>query len=67
MLESGALRWTTVSQERLKCLAHFSRWLDERPGDSLSRPMARTWNSGGCSPAVNRSNDMTCENAVLTS
>src|SRR6266702_1121417 len=34
MLESGALRWTTVSQERLKCLARFSRWLDERPGDS---------------------------------
>ena len=27
MLESGALRWTTVSQERLKCLARFSRWL----------------------------------------
>ncbi len=24
MLESGALRWTTVSQERLKCLARFS-------------------------------------------
>jgi integrase len=27
MLESGALRWTTVSQERMKCLARFDRWL----------------------------------------
>lgn len=34
MLESGALRWTTVSQERVECLARFSRWLEERPGDS---------------------------------
>jgi len=27
MLESGALRWTTVSQERLPCLLRFDRWL----------------------------------------
>ena len=27
MLESGALRWTTVSQERLRCLHRFDRWL----------------------------------------
>ena len=27
MLESGALRWTTVSQERLPCLHRFDRWL----------------------------------------
>ncbi|MGH3199796.1 MAG: hypothetical protein ACRDNT_28630, partial [Streptosporangiaceae bacterium] len=27
MLESGALRWTTVSQERMRSLARFDRWL----------------------------------------
>lgn len=27
MLESGALRWSTVSQERLPCLMRFDRWL----------------------------------------
>ena len=27
MLESGALRWSTVSQERLPCLLRFDRWL----------------------------------------
>jgi integrase len=27
MLESGALRWTTVSQERLPCLLRVDRWL----------------------------------------
>jgi hypothetical protein len=26
-LESGALRWTTASQERLPCLMRFDRWL----------------------------------------
>ncbi len=33
MLESGTLRWSTVSQERLKCLPRFDRWLAEFPGD----------------------------------
>jgi Phage integrase family len=27
MLESGALRWTTVAMERLACLRRFDRWL----------------------------------------
>lgn len=27
MLESGTLRWTTVSQERLPCLRRFDKWL----------------------------------------
>jgi integrase len=27
MLESGTLRWTTVSMERLPCLRRFDRWL----------------------------------------
>src|SRR6266568_7460450 len=27
MLESGALRWTTVSQERITCVTRFDRWL----------------------------------------
>jgi integrase len=27
MLEAGTLRWTTVSQERLKCLRRFDNWL----------------------------------------
>ena len=27
MLESGALRWSTVSQERMPSLARFDRWL----------------------------------------
>lgn len=27
MLEAGTLRWTTVSQERLRCLHRFDRWL----------------------------------------
>jgi hypothetical protein len=26
-LEAGTLRWTTVSQERLKCLGRFDNWL----------------------------------------
>ena len=27
MLDGGTLRWTTVSQERLKCLRRFDTWL----------------------------------------
>ena len=27
LLQSGALRWSTVSQERLPCLGRFDRWL----------------------------------------
>jgi len=27
MLESGTLRWSTVSQERVNCLVRFDRWL----------------------------------------
>ncbi|MEV0901267.1 tyrosine-type recombinase/integrase [Actinoplanes sp. NPDC049802] len=34
MLASGTLRWTTVSQERLKCLRRFDVWLDTL-GDPL--------------------------------
>jgi hypothetical protein len=26
-LEAGTLRWTTVSQERMKCILRFDRWL----------------------------------------
>ena len=33
MLESGALRWTTVSQEKLRCLHRFDRWLAIASGD----------------------------------
>jgi hypothetical protein len=33
MLESGALRWSTVSQERLPCLHRFDRWLGAAFGD----------------------------------
>lgn len=33
MLESGALRWATVSQERLKCLIRFDRWLTTAAAD----------------------------------
>ena len=43
MLESGALRWTTVSQERITCLARFDRWLTEcfaDPRDVLGDPAA---------------------------
>lgn len=40
MLEAGTLRWTTVSQERLKCLLRFDRWLRtfDRPDDVLGDP-----------------------------
>jgi integrase len=44
MLESGALRWTTVSQERLRCLHRFDRWLAiafDDPREVLADP-ART-------------------------
>ena len=34
-LESGALRWTTVSQERLPCLMRFDRWLTTASGDPV--------------------------------
>ena len=33
MLESGVLRWSTVSQERMKSLARFDRWLTSRLDD----------------------------------
>ena len=41
MLEAGTLRWTTVSQERLKCLLRFDRWLSatfDDPRDVLGDP-----------------------------
>jgi hypothetical protein len=34
MLESGALRWSTVSQERLPCLMRFDRWLSAAFADA---------------------------------
>ena len=43
MLESGALRWTTVSQERLPCLLRFDRWLTrafDDPREVLGDPAA---------------------------
>lgn len=42
-LEAGALRWTTVSQERLKCLRRFDTWLGgafDDPRDVLGDPAA---------------------------
>ncbi|MGH3858574.1 tyrosine-type recombinase/integrase [Actinokineospora sp.] len=41
MLEAGTLRWTTVSQERLKCLHRFDTWLTEcleNPAEVLGEP-----------------------------
>ena len=38
MLEVGTLRWSTVSQERLRCLVRFDRWLSDTfddPNDVL--------------------------------
>ena len=43
MLEAGALRWTTVSQERLRCLHRFDRWLAiafDDPREVLGDPAA---------------------------
>ena len=41
MLESGALRWSTVSQERLPCLLRFDRWLSAADAsDVLGDPAA---------------------------
>jgi Phage integrase family len=43
MLEAGTLRWTTVSQERLRCLHRFDRWLQvafDNPLDVLGDPAA---------------------------
>jgi hypothetical protein len=43
MLESGTLRWTTVSQERIKCLHRFDRWLAavfDDPRKILGEPAA---------------------------
>jgi hypothetical protein len=40
-LEAGTLRWTTVSQERLKCLQRFDNWLTNcfaDPSDVLGDP-----------------------------
>lgn len=39
-LEACTLRWTTVSQERLKCLLRFDRWLSivEHPAELLGAP-----------------------------
>jgi len=41
MLEAGTLRWTTVSQERMKCLHRFDRWLTttlDDPAEILGDP-----------------------------
>lgn len=41
MLDAGTLRWTTVSQERLRCLHRFDRWLAvafDDPRDVLADP-----------------------------
>ena len=54
MLEAGILRWSTISQERLRCLVRFDRWLSDTlddPTDILGDPAAaagqavafRTW------------------------
>ena len=43
ILESGALRWSTVSQERLPCLHRFDRWLAtafDDPREVLADPAA---------------------------
>ena len=43
MLDAGTLRWTTVSQERLRCLHRFDRWLQvafDDPLDVLGDPAA---------------------------
>jgi hypothetical protein len=43
MLEAGTLRWTTISQERLKCLRRFDNWLTscvDDPRDVLGDPAA---------------------------
>jgi integrase len=43
MLDAGTLRWSTVSQERLKCLVRFGRWLAATfhdPSDVLGNPAA---------------------------
>ena len=32
-LEAGILRWSTVSQERMRCLIRFDRWLSTAPAD----------------------------------
>ncbi len=56
MLESGALRWSTVSQGRFKCLIRFDRWLTTTATDPrgvFSDPQSATqhaaafrrWNS----------------------
>lgn len=42
-LEAGTLRWTTVSQERLKCLHRFDNWLStavEDPREVFADPIA---------------------------
>lgn len=54
-LEAGTLRWTTVSQERLKCLLRFDRWLSalEHPAGSSAipqRPPGRPPRSGDGTP-----------------
>lgn len=57
MLDAGTLRWTTVSQERLRCLHRFDRWLAvafDNPLDVLGDPAAaasqaaafRRWDAG---------------------
>ena len=41
MLEAGTLRWTTVSQERLKCMHRFDTWLTDgvaKPTDVVGDP-----------------------------
>jgi integrase len=41
-LEAGTLRWSTVSQERMRCLTRFDRWLDtlDDPEHVLGDPAA---------------------------
>lgn len=55
-LEAGVLRWSTVSQERMRCLVRFDRWLSEAfaeplevlgdPRDALQQAAAfRRWDA----------------------
>lgn len=50
MLESGALRWTSVSQERMPSLRRFDKWLStcfEDPTDILGDPAAAVEQAAG--------------------
>lgn len=75
-LEAGVLRWSTVSQERMRCLSRFDRWLSEAlaepldvlgdPRDAVQQAAAfRRWDADPANRLTRRSGSTTTRRPAL--